>query len=667
MFKQRPDPLVGADPGARASSSPDVTDDEDALEEADSSPPEMQGNLHKWTNYLHGWQERFMLLKEGTLTYFKSETDRSYGCRGAISLGKAIIVPHQFDECRFDVSVNDSMWYLRAETPEERRTWLDALEVHRQAESGYGSENGLRRQGSMLSIASGTSMSAVSTSSSKGSRGLLEKLAEMETFRDILCRQVDTLQGYFDACSEALSVLQMSSVHDRDYSVDADGHDGSMGEAVPGDSKITHSALPGRLGGRAKDDELAAVFRQHGAHAIDFKGEAITFKATTAGVLATLSHCMELMAQREDTWKKRLERECDRRKRLEAAYKQSQKNLKKTLVISGPDYEEGPHCIITEDEFFDAVDASLDKLDSEAERLDRRHAKECSSAAVTGESSAAGVTPAAQQRTSMGAAGSKVSGEARPLPGACLTLTPKHKYYEEVNRVIDEHLKYASLDSGGSSDGSGGGSSSWELLHEEGEMKVYRRELIEDGMVVDPLKAVHTVTGVTGHEICHYFFDFGVRMDWENTLESAHLLETVSADTVVSQQFYKRIWPTTQREALFWSHIRHVPPKTDDAADCWIVCNYSTNDHPSELLTKCVRVRINVALMCQTTVKPPSEGKQATRDDLTCSIQYSANVNPGGWAPASVLRAIYKREYPKFLKRFTQYVKDATADKPIMF
>ena len=41
-------------------------------------------------------------------------------------------------------------------------------------------------------------------------------------------------------------------------------------------------------------------------------------------------------------------------------------------------------------------------------------------------------------------------------------------------------------------------------------------------------------------------------------------------------------------------------------------------------------------------------------------------VNPGGWAPASVLRALYKREYPKFLKRFTQYVKDVTENKDIM-
>ena len=34
---------------------------------------------------------------------------------------------------------------------------------------------------------------------------LREKLAEMETFRDILCRQVDTLQRYFDNCSDDVS------------------------------------------------------------------------------------------------------------------------------------------------------------------------------------------------------------------------------------------------------------------------------------------------------------------------------------------------------------------------------------------------------------------------------------------------------------------------------
>lgn len=41
--------------------------------------------------------------------------------------------------------------------------------------------------------------------------GLKEKLAEMETFKDILCHQIETLQGYFDACAEASSSFKLSA------------------------------------------------------------------------------------------------------------------------------------------------------------------------------------------------------------------------------------------------------------------------------------------------------------------------------------------------------------------------------------------------------------------------------------------------------------------------
>lgn len=48
-------------------------------------------------------------------------------------------------------------------------------------------------------------------------------------------------------------------------------------------------------------------------------------------------------------------------------------------------------------------------------------------------------------------------------------------------------------------------------------------------------------------------------------------------------------------------------------------------------------------------------------------VQITISVNPGGWVPASALRAVYKREYPKFLKRFTGYVVEQCKNKPIMY
>lgn len=47
-----------------------------------------EGTLSKWTNYIHGWQDRYIVLKEGSLVYYKSEFETDFGCRGAISVDK---------------------------------------------------------------------------------------------------------------------------------------------------------------------------------------------------------------------------------------------------------------------------------------------------------------------------------------------------------------------------------------------------------------------------------------------------------------------------------------------------------------------------------------------------------------------------------------------------
>jgi len=145
------------------------------------------------------------------------------------------------------------------------------------------------------------------------------------------------------------------------------------------------------------------------------------------------------------------------------------------------------------------------------------------------------------------------------------------------------------------------------------------------------------------------------------------VLETIADDTVVILQIHKRVWPAAQRDALFWSHVRRVPNDADrDAQDIWICCNHSTEHHGAPV-SQMVRVGLTVCLVCQTYIEPPAEGGQITRDNLTCKITYCSVVNPGGWVPTSALRAVYKREYPKFLKRFTHYVKDRCHDQPILF
>lgn len=55
----------------------------------DGGNPELRGYLSKWTNYIHGWQDRFIVLKDSTLSYYKSELESNLGCRGALCLKKA--------------------------------------------------------------------------------------------------------------------------------------------------------------------------------------------------------------------------------------------------------------------------------------------------------------------------------------------------------------------------------------------------------------------------------------------------------------------------------------------------------------------------------------------------------------------------------------------------
>ncbi|XP_013788859.1 collagen type IV alpha-3-binding protein-like [Limulus polyphemus] len=599
-----------------------LSDDEDFENEAQSS--ELQGTLSKWTNYIHGWQSRYIILKNGALSYYKSENDAGYGCRGSVSIHKATIKPHEFDECRFDVSVHDCVWYLRTDCPEERNRWVEILETCK-ADSAYGSESSLRRHGSAISLGS-ANFSTASVSSFKKAISLKVKLAEMETFRDILCRQVDMLQSYFDTCADTVA-----TTNDREnyFHLDEDIEDNltSLNPDVNPEDMIYSTVLSSC---KYKDHiqtphVTKELLSQHGSHAVDFKGEAVTFKATTAGILSILAHCIDIMQQREENWKHHLEKEVEKTKRLDELYKHavSEAKSQQPVVLGGPDYEEGPHCVINEEEFFDAIDASLDKNEQHEE--ERRNSRN-----ITAEL-------------------------AQFLPSI---LKSRHKLWSEIEAISMEQLSYAKM---------GVGEGGWQLFAEDGEMKMYRRELEEGGMVLDPLKAVHVVQGVTGHEVCHYFFSPDVRFDWETTLESMKIIEEIDSKTLIFHQVHKRVWPATQRDALFWSHMRQVPNNDDsDAQTIWLVCNHST-DHEDVPVGKCVRVFLTISLVCQTFVDPPAENEEINRENLMCKIIYCSTINPGGWTPASVLRAVYKREYPKFLKRFTQYVKDMTETKPIMF
>ncbi|XP_060805571.1 ceramide transfer protein isoform X1 [Amyelois transitella] len=577
-----------------------VSDNSDSDE---GGAQELRGHLSKWTNYIHGWQDRFIVLKDSTLSYYKSELESNLGCRGALCLKKAKVKPHEFDDCRFDVSVNDCVWYLRASNPEEKQQWIDVLESFK-VESGYGTSSdsssnggGLRRHGSVTSLqstgshvwkrafwaADGTrtpsptdvrSRADSTESYGRTARRLTEKIQELDTYSELLSKQAVQLTQYFDMC--VASYPQINDEGIENEAIDAvklaDGNDLSL-------------------------------------HAGEVRGTSASFRATIGATMATLSHCAELLRRRE--------KQARQAEELYMALK-TQLNEARLASKPGPDHEEGPHSTLPDDEFYDAVETGFDKMEEER----------CARVAP----------PIEHTRDQVDL----------PPPAIDNRLTV-HPLWPEIDRISTEQIQAAFEGVGGEI--------GWQLFAEEGDMRMYRREMEVDGMVMDPLKAMHKVRGVSAREMCHYFFNPRYRYEWETTLENMTIVEEISSDALVFHQSFKRIWPASQRDALFWSHVRAASGNT------YAVTNHSTTNTQYPANTgACIRLFVTVCLACRSSFPA---GETPSRDNITTSIAYCSTVNPGGWAPAGVLRAVYKREYPKFLKRFTGYVAEQCRGKPL--
>ncbi|CAH8509618.1 unnamed protein product [Dicrocoelium dendriticum] len=784
--------------------------DEDASDEEAWAPMPVRGVLSKWTNLLHGWQERYFVLSDGTLVYFRNADEVNLGSRGSVRIRSAFVKAHEYDDCRFEVRVGEVIWYLRAVNSSQRQSWIAAIERHRIADSGYGSERTLHRPSSLVSLNSVHSPSIASSSSFKRGHGLREKLAEMETFKEILCKQVDSLQAYFDACG----VVLQHSTDDRleDWLKDGGDHTNSDEldslddrESVRGLHGLTQRSAGGLysyadellssnsrtaladLSSTTDSDhtdsvyehemqscqnfsrfnDLRRILKQHSARAPDFRGESHMFKATAAGILTNLSHTIELMQQREDQWRKRFEREAEKRRRLEETQRAmaqelihlrhlvgSHRSSNRSNAVShslvahsyaqhygpnrhtrlqscgqlelrqlhsadlaipemkeksttpdsrllfnlvGPDFEEGPNSPIREEEFYDAIDAESDKIEQDAVRL-------------------AALRSAGQLLKSV-----RAMPSTHPLHASVEhAVAERIRNYANSDAFLSPNLRAASrpisLQTTSTTEMTATTASAaedWQVVTRDGDMIIYKRELeTDDGVVLDPLQAVHLVHGVTAREMCSYFWDVQFRMDWEFTIDRAPtVLEVCGDDTVVLHQVYKRVWPTTQRDALFWSHIRQVgvrsstlasdkahhrsfstdtctvrepglfeSPSTDSSnnpdgvLDGWMVVNMSTDyqaDKVPKTSSPMIRLGLDVVLYCQTLFdpSPPSthSSESLPRDRLRTRLVYMANINPGGWVPAAGLRTLAAREYPRFLRRFSSYVQDQTRDTAPLF
>ena len=83
----------------------------------------MEGTLQKWTNYIFGWRERWVVLRGTMLYYYIDKTEKP---KGRIHIGITNIMSND-EELTFELDTGTSILYFKAETMEEKNKWVCEL------------------------------------------------------------------------------------------------------------------------------------------------------------------------------------------------------------------------------------------------------------------------------------------------------------------------------------------------------------------------------------------------------------------------------------------------------------------------------------------------------------------------------------------------------------
>ncbi|XP_051865613.1 pleckstrin homology domain-containing family A member 3-like isoform X3 [Pristis pectinata] len=135
----------------------------------------MEGVLHKWTNYLSGWQPRYFVLDGSVFSYYDSQEDVGKGSKGSIKMAVCEIKVHVTDNTRMDLIIpGEQYFYLKAVNAAERQKWLVAL---------------------------GSAKACLADSKTKKEREISEnedslkfKMSELRLYCDLLMQQVHKIQ-----------------------------------------------------------------------------------------------------------------------------------------------------------------------------------------------------------------------------------------------------------------------------------------------------------------------------------------------------------------------------------------------------------------------------------------------------------------------------------------
>ncbi|CAL2029224.1 hypothetical protein CAEBREN_04202 [Caenorhabditis brenneri] len=567
------------------------------------------GVLKKWTNYVNGWQDRYFEITEGNLVYYKSKAEKNHGCRGSIFLKNAIIAAHEFDENEFSISMGENVvWYLKAENSQSKLLWMRSVVRETvQNDSDYSSTS-TKSHSRNPSVSSALASSNQKTDNNNESTKLFAtKLSELEAYRTMCKDQMTSIERLLEQGGASCIVPQATILS----------------------VKATHLALIVNIN-----------------HIVDLIKTSKIVLPETCSSPVTPSGSPPPPIRETLCATRSVSSSVLRRESIEQEYMSDDNSTMTTsTIVPRGDIDVTSDC----DEFFDA-----DEFDVESKNGDMKENKTEKENVLEDKENGNHPMVEEHKRPTFRTEGEPVTGHYDEL-----LVSQDHTMFQTIDKLAVEQLKYALA---------GVEDNVWSLFAEDGPMRMYTRQIEDEGgLPVDPLKATHSVEGVTALEFMHYFYDARYKMLWDHTLEAMSVVEHISPDSVVLHQKHKTVWPAAPRESLFVSHIRRVDEhKRDGAHDLYIVCNRDVQRADVPLgSSSSVRVGLTVSMICETIVKDPHLHRKLTRDDVKCNIIYVSQVHPGGWVPTAALRHVYKKEYPKFLRTFTEFVKKNVKEKPV--
>merc|ERR1712066_467187 len=84
------------------------------------------GWLHKWTNYIHGYQKRYFMIENDYLSYYRSDAENQ-SCRGRLKLSSANF--HIQSSTMFCITSGTQNYTLKAQNETHRQRWITNLEL----------------------------------------------------------------------------------------------------------------------------------------------------------------------------------------------------------------------------------------------------------------------------------------------------------------------------------------------------------------------------------------------------------------------------------------------------------------------------------------------------------------------------------------------------------